>query len=107
MNITDQIDNAIRDYGVSEDAMRWAPDQPAPSRRMPEVLVHFEVDMREFVLAMEQAREASRRAAAAIGEGLGLAKLWTWIDETHDFQAAKRARLRRMHQMYRAKRGRQ
>lgn len=101
MSITDAIDNAIRDYGVSEDAMRWAPDPPAEPRfrPMPEVVVWFEVDTREFVLSMGQARDAARRA--------GIAKLWTWIDETHDFQAAKRARLRRMHQMYRAKRGRQ
>lgn len=101
MSIIDTIDNAIRDYGVSEDAMRWAPEpsREAQFRPMPTVVVRFEVDTREFVLSVGQAREAARRA--------GLAKLWTWIDETRDWQAAKRERIRRIHQLYRAKRGKQ
>jgi len=31
VNIIDTIDQSVRDYGLSNDAMRWAPDLPKPS----------------------------------------------------------------------------
>lgn len=33
--ILDAIDNAVRDYGISDDAMRWTPEAPEPALTTP------------------------------------------------------------------------
>lgn len=33
--ILEAIDNAVRDYGISDDAMRWTPEPPEPAHPTP------------------------------------------------------------------------
>jgi hypothetical protein len=108
-DITEVIDNALRDFSVSGDAMRWTPDPPPP--RIPgvwplpnEVVVRFELEVAPFLDAMERARaavlalgEATKRAGAKVA--------WCILDETRVAQDAKRERMRQLHTAYRAKRG--
>jgi hypothetical protein len=94
LSITETIDQAIRDYGVGPDAMRWSPGEPAsdPARVVhhfvPGMIARWDVD---FVEGMR---------------GLGTA-LGVWFDEVKRLESpeeqARRARLRRMHSAHPAK----
>jgi hypothetical protein len=107
MSITDSIDNAIWDYGVGPDAMRWSPEDPngdlprqaiATFRLDDDFIDAFEFDPGHFVEAFERAREAMQE----LGETLG-----AWFDETKRLTSpedqARHGRLRRMHSAHPAK----
>jgi hypothetical protein len=105
-DITDVIDNALRDYSVSGDAMRWTPEPPAPPRisgvwPLPdEVVVRMELEVSSFIEAIERAR------SAVLGLDVAMKRVaWIVVDETRVAQDAKRERMRRLHTAYRAKRG--
>jgi hypothetical protein len=109
-DITEVIDNAVRDYSVSGDAMRWTPEPPGPPRipgvwPLPnDVVVRFELELAPFLDALERAR-ASVRALGEAAERAGSKVAWCVLDETRTARDAKRERMRRLHTAYRAKRG--
>ena len=57
-DILDQIDGAIDDWSVSQDAMRWTPEPPSPPQRCnPATLAPFIVlDVEEFTFDAESLR---------------------------------------------------
>lgn len=66
--ILDAIDNAVRDYGISDDAMRWTPDPPeptsstppAPAPRVEEIQIRLKTsDGEEITYTMQGASEVT------------------------------------------------
>ncbi|MFI7125966.1 hypothetical protein ACIBQ1_09750 [Nonomuraea sp. NPDC050153] len=61
--VLDAIDACLDDYALSEDAMRWAPDEPVPaSMPVPSV---------EMLTAFSAFAEGLARTATALAEGIG------------------------------------
>lgn len=61
-HVIDAIDNALDDWQVSGDAMRWTPDPPPASPTLPSAATVFlTVDLRPFVAAIEGIAKAAAR----------------------------------------------
>jgi hypothetical protein len=68
VTITDTIDNAIRDYGTSPDAMRWAPDAPQVTKPQPPATasVRIHINTAPIVDAFAELRRAFQNFGAAL-----------------------------------------
>lgn len=98
-DVIGSIDHALRDYGISNDAMRWTPE-PAPPRPVPSPLrfadVRITVDIAPFRAAMTQVAQAWREVFGKfVSAMLTFLNDPTAIDRQHRMHVAYRARARR------------
>lgn len=107
-DILDLIDNALADYELSGDAMRWTPDPPKvrPPISPEQARAALESLGRAFVPAAEQFKVVFAVVFAAIGRAVA-----EWAEQAKpllasiqrfnaEVEAARRVRLRRMHSAY-------
>ncbi|MFI6510088.1 hypothetical protein ACIBCT_20990 [Streptosporangium sp. NPDC050855] len=90
------IDACLDDYYVSDDAMRWAPDEPEPELR-----IEFRLDMTPLIECFEQLSRAFSRTLGSLQLGWAASMEALLVDSGSrlpapsepDFQTEMRARI--------------
>lgn len=83
LDIIDTIDEALSDWTVSADAMRWTPDSAAVTPDPSPVQVLLDLDFRPFVEAMQRAAKQVAKIMTPLVRS---------IDRRMERQAAKQHR---------------
>ena len=86
--IEETIDNAIRDYGLSDDAMRWTPIRPPTTELTPEQIEAIRAGIQNFA---EQVRELFARIARQL-QAAGIVPLPKSVDPMQRALEARRNR---------------